>query len=221
MKKGNTETPSDELLTIISWKEEMLEDAKNAFEQFCYRFDDDLLRKCEVICAKWKYSKTVALEIRDCTFSRVWKYASSFDIEKINTKSIDVGIKFWLYKIANSQLANYHKKNTCHEPEKENLEIIFTINDMVEYTLGDADIESKRELKKELEVLSKILDGLNEKKRAIYLTYKTYEHLGIYNFKSAKKKLQEKFNLSQASVRKYNNEARAYVNQYLNNINGY
>lgn len=214
------ETSSEDLLSIISWKDEMLEDAKKAFEEFCFRFDEDLLKKCEIICKNWNYSKTVALEIRDCTFSRVWKYASSFKPEKVKAKTIDQGIKLWIYKISSSQLANYHDRNTCHEPEKEDLEIISTIDEMLEYTIGE-DIETKRQLKKELEILDKILNGLNKKKKIIYLTYKTYEHLGIYNFKSAKKKLRDELNLSQASVRKYNNESRAYVEQYLRNINGY
>lgn len=214
------ESNLEELLTIVSWKDEMPDDAKKAFREFCQHFDDDLLRKCEIICDKWNYSPTVALEIRDCTFSRVWKYANSFDLKKIRAATVEEGIKFWLYRIASSQLANYHQKSTCHEPEKQELDVITSIPEMVDFAAGE-NMETRRSLRKRLEVLEPVLNGLNEKKRIIYLTYKTYEHLGgKYPPRSATKKLREHLNLAQASIRKYYGEACEYVEQYLNNIHG-
>ncbi len=216
--KTSLENSSLDLLSIIGWKDEMPDDAKTAFQEFCNRFDDDLLKKCEIICNRWKYTTTVALEIRDCTFSRVWKYASSFNPEKVKSKNLENGIKCWLFKIANTQLANYHELARCHELEKEDLEIITSIEEMAEYT-SKGDKQIKLKLRRQLVQLDQIISGLPEKKRIIYLTYKTYEYLGIYNFKSAKEKLRKKLTLSQASVRKYNNDAKEYVKTYLENIN--
>lgn len=214
------ESNLEELLTIISWKNEMLDDAKNAFREFCQYFDEDLLKKCEIICSNWNYSPTVALEIRDCTFSRVWKYANSFDLKKVRATTVEEGIKLWLYRIAASQLANYHQKNTCHEPEKEELDVITSIPEMVDFVARE-NTETRGSLRKRLEVLEPVLNGLNEKKRIIYLTYKTYEHFGgKYPPRSATKKLRERLNLAQASIRKYYGEACEYVEQYLNNIHG-
>lgn len=218
-KTSHSETSSEDLLSIISWKDEMIDDAKEALQEFSYRFDGDLLRKCEIICDNWNYSKTTALEIRDCTFSRVWKYAGSFDPKKVRASSMEEGIKLWLFSIASSQLANYHASGTCFEPNKQDLDIISSIDEMADF-ISEGDIEKKRTLKNQLEVLTPVLAGLNEKKRIIYLTYKTYDHLGIYPPRSALKNLRNKLNLAQASLRKYYGEACEYVEQYLNNLNG-
>ena len=210
-------TDNSELLEYISMRDDIdfKEYAKDSFKQFCDNFYADLCKQTEIICKKWNYDIIVATEIVECTFARVWKYPSGFKKEKSKTKDIYKAILFWLNGIARTQLVNYHHTHSCYKPtEEEDLSIIYNIEEMIEYKAGE-NIESKRELRIALSRLEEILDTLNEKKKIIYLTYKTYETKGKYLPRTVLEQLQTKLGLTQPSIRKYKNDTYIYIKERL------
>ncbi|WP_245800130.1 RNA polymerase subunit sigma [Zobellia uliginosa] len=207
-----------DLLEYIGWKDEYPEEAKAAFSVFCLRYDQAILKNAEINCRKWNLSSTVALDIVNCTFARVWKYPS-YNHEKSKTKNIDNGIKRWLNRISFTQLANYTDKGTCHEPDKEtDLSLIYTLDDFVENSTVDS--LKRKELKEQLSVLEEVLNGLGEKHKIIYLTYKLYTHEGNNIPRPVSKKLQDELGLVPGSIRKYKEQANKQVDNFLNQYNG-
>ncbi len=207
-----------DLLEYIGWRDEYLEEAKAAFSVFCLRYDEAVLKTAEINCRNWNLSSTVALDIVNCTFARVWKYPK-YDHDKSKSKNIDNGIIRWLNRIAFTQLVNYTNKGTCHEPDKEtDLSLIYTLDDFVENSTVDSF--KRKELKEQLSVLEEVLNGLGEKHRIIYLTYKLYTHEGNNIPRPVSKKLQDELGLVPGSIRKYKEQANKQVDNFLNQYNG-
>lgn len=211
-------SPSDELIEYISFKDEFPEEAELAFNEFCYRFQTDVLQKAEIYSNKYGYSEVVALDIANCTFAKVWKY-HSFDKKRAKVKNIDTAIKLWLYAIIFNELMKYGIKDTCAEPDKEDLDIIENIDDLASITVGE-DVEKKRDLKVRLEILEKAMLGLSDKHKIIFLTYKAYENNYKNLPRSVSKKLKERLNLTASSIRVYKKDANLHVKNYLNSLNG-
>lgn len=208
-----------DLFVFISWKDEYQIEAENAFKEFTIRFDQDVVRMSEVACSKWGYDETVASDISNCVFQRVWKYPR-YNQEKSKSKDINKGIKLWLHRIVYTQLANYNNKGYCYEPDKEtDLSVIYTIEDLVEeYSVPD---EKKRIILKRMNVVDEALSQLTQKHKIIYLTYKLYcPENKNYIPRPVSKKLQEELELAQGSIRKYKEEANKIVETYLTRING-
>jgi DNA-directed RNA polymerase specialized sigma24 family protein len=207
-----------DLLEYIGWKEESSEEAKAAFEEFCIRYDQAVVKAAEIFCNRWKLTETVALDIVNCTFARVWKYPT-YNHEKSKSKDVDTGIKRWLNRIAYTQLANYTNKGTCHEPDKEtDLSLIYSLDELVDKTTDDE--MTRKELRKQLKILDDVIAQLGEKHRIIYLTYKLYAPVGKNIPRSVSKKLQEELGLAQGSIRKYKEQAIKQVENFLNRNNG-
>lgn len=208
-----------ELIEYISWKEEYPSESKAAFNEFFFRFEGDLKKMAEIACLKWKYSETVALDIVKCTLNRVWKYPT-FDPYKSKAKTPEKGVKLWLHKIVYTQLANYHNKGFCHEPDKEtDLSLIYTIDDLAENIATSK--ESKDKLVLSLQIVEKALSKLSDKHKTIYLTYKLYStNESSYIPRIVSKKLQDQLGLVPASIRKYKQEANQIVELFLTNFNG-
>ncbi len=211
-------TCSLDLLEYIRWKDEYPKEAQAAFSEFCLRYDQAILKIAEINCKKWNLSATVALDIVNCAFARVWKY-SSYDHEKSKTDNIDIGIKRWLSKIVFTQLTNYTDNGTCYEPDKEtDLSLIYTLDDFVEKSTVDS--LKKKELREQLGVLEEVINSLGEKHRIIYLTYKLYTHEGNNIPRDVSKKLQNELGLVPGSIRKYKEQANKQVDNFLNQYNG-
>lgn len=220
-KKANIDfetMPSDELIEYISFKDEFPIEAELAFTVFCNRFLKDVLQKAEIYSSRYGHSEVTALDIANCTFAKVWKY-HSFDKKKAKAKNIDTAIKLWLYPIIFNELMKYGIKDTCSEPDGDDLDIAESIDDLISITTVE-DIEKKRDLKIRLEIIEKAMLGLSEKHKIIYLTYKAYEN----NYKNiprlVSKKLQERLNLVASSIRVYKKEANLHVKNYLDSLNG-
>ena len=208
-----------DLLEYISWKEEDLEVAKTAFDEFCIRYDQAVLKKAEIYCMKWNLSSTVALDITKCTLSRVWKH-TTYDHNKSKTTNIDNGIKRWLSTIIFTQLANYTNKGTCFEPDKEtDLSLIYNLDDYVENST--LDTLSKKALRQQLGGIEDVLNNLSKKQRVIYLTYMLYAPDENKNIpRGVSKKLQDELDLRPGSIRKYKFDAIKIVQNFLNPSNG-
>ncbi len=211
--------PSDELLEYISFNKEFPVEAQLAFAQFCYRFEKDLKRKSEIYCNKYGYSEVIALEIANCTFSRVWKYPT-FKKEKAKSKDIDKAILLWMYPILYTQIIKYGEQNTCAEPtEEEDLSLVNNAERLVE-RLNIENLESKRDILAKLKTIESALTQLTEKHRIIYFTYRAYQKEGKKVPRTITRLLREKLSLTQKSVNTYYGDANRHVTNYLNIING-
>lgn len=212
----NSET-TENLLEYIQWKNEpdYVEDAKEAFRVFTFRYQLDLQKKLIPICTNWGYDKQVATEIAYETFNRIWKYPN-FDFSKAKQKDYHKAMTFYLYGIAKRLLADYKKsQNEEPNPFTGDEEIIRDFPDVEQ--LGGSS-ERKAILKERFEHIKKILDRLSPKHRIIYLTYKQYEEQikEGYNLpRRLTKDLQNELDLTQSSIRVYKKEANNEVENYL------
>lgn len=211
--------PSVELLEYISFKEEFPAEAQLAFAQFCYRFEKDVKRKSEIYCNKYGYNEVVALEIANCTFSRVWKYPT-FKKEKAKAKDFDKAILLWMYPILYTQIIKYGEQNTCAEPtEEEDLSLVNDAEELVE-RLNIDGVEAKREIVAKMKTIESALTQLTEKHRIIFFTYRAYQKEGKKVPRTITRLLREKLSLTQKSVNTYYGDANRHVTNYLNIING-
>jgi DNA-directed RNA polymerase specialized sigma24 family protein len=211
--------PSVELLDYISFKDEFPTEAQSAFVQFCYRFEKDLKRKSEIYCNKYGYNEVVALEIANCTFSRVWKYPT-FKKEKSKATDLNKGILLWMYRILYTQIIKYGEKNTCAEPtEEEDLSLVINSDELLE-RFDTPDAEAKRIVGAKLKTIESALTQLSEKHRVIYFTYRAYQKEGRKVPRPITKLLREKLSLTQKSVNTYYGDAHRHVTNYLNIMNG-
>jgi len=210
---------SVELLEYISFKDEFPEEAQGAFVQFCYRFERDLKRKSEIYCNKYGYNEVVALEIANCTFSRVWKYPT-FKKEKSKATNLNKGILLWMYRILYTQIIKYGEKNTCAEPtDEEDLSLVTNSDELLE-KFDIQDVETKRMVSAKLKTIERALTQLSEKHRVIYFTYRAYQKEGKKVPRPTTKLLREKLSLTQKSVNTYYGDADRHVTNYLNIMNG-
>lgn len=210
---------SIELLEYISFKEEFPSEAQLAFAHFCYRFEKDLKHKSEIYCNKFGYSEVIALEITNCTFSRVWKYPT-FKKEKAKSKDLNKAILLWMYPILYTQIIKYGKQNSCAEPtEEEDLSLIYDLEELVQ-RMNIENVESKRILLAKLKTIERALEQLSEKHRIIYFTYRAYQREGKKVPRTITRQLRERLSLTQKSVNTYYTNANNHVTNYLNIING-
>lgn len=214
--------PSDELIEYISFKTEYPEEAEKAFVEFCSRFERKIFEKAEIYCSKFDYNEAVAEYIAHCAFARVWKY-HSFDKGKAKKQNIEDSIHIWLCAILYNEMVKYHKSHSCAEKNDEDLPIIESFDQLINYYLDNDDedlIEKKKDLKNRLEEIERSLQGLSIKHRTIYLTYKAYKEEGKYLPRKVSKNLCERLNLTQASIRVYRMEAENHIKNYLSYLNG-
>jgi len=217
LTKEIKDTACTDLLEFIGWKDEYPDEAKQAFHEFCYRYEEIIKKKAEIYCAKWNYNEVTALDITKCTLAKVWKYPT-YNHEISKAKSIQKGITLWLSRIIFTQLASFHNAGTCFQPEVESdLSLVYTFDELAERT-ADSE-ESKRYLKKRLEIVSNALSKLSYKHKIIYLTYGLYEQDGRYIPRQISKKLREELGLTQPSIRKYKEEAKKQIKAYLSMLN--
>ncbi len=209
---------SDELIEYVSFKEEFPIEAEKAFTIFCDRFQQDVIKTAEIYSNKYGHNEVVALDIANCVFAKVWKY-HSFDKSKSKIKDVDKAIKIWLYAIVFNELMKYGVKDTCSEPEEEDLSLVENMDNLISLTVGE-DSEKRNDLKIRLEIIERAMLGLSEKHKIIYLTYKAYENNGKNIPRTVGKKLREKLNLVQSSIQVYKKEATDHINNYFKSLNG-
>lgn len=206
---------TSDLIDYIRWKEEVeyREIAKAAFTSFCFRFREELIKKCEIVCNNWGYDSDVAILITSNVFKRFLKYPK-FTYDKSKATSFDKGVLIYLFGIAKRELINYYNK------EKGIYASPYTGDEVIirEYPKIDYDnFKPKRraELKKRFGIIKKALDRLSEKHRIIYLTYLTYEREG-YNLPThLRKALRNELKIGQTTIRYYKFEATKKIEEYL------
>lgn len=207
--------PTESLIEFIQWKDDpaYVTAAQEAFHAFCFRFSKDVIKKCRIICGRWGYDFQISDIIAERTFDRFWKYPKTFNPTKCK-KDIDNCAKFYLYRIAQHQLADYKKEESdvnlaTHSGDEQ---IITEFPDIDSLNIpGDA----KRELKRKQDIVDKAMARLTPKHKIIYLTYKTHEIEGRKMPRQLLKNLRTELDLAQASLQVYKKEANDKINEYL------
>ncbi|TXJ24957.1 MAG: hypothetical protein E6Q24_15530 [Chitinophagaceae bacterium] len=206
-----------DLIEYMKWgnQPEYKDTADDAFIVFCFRYRDDVQKKCRIIARNWGYDTTVGDEIAEKTFARFRKYIT-FNPGECGKKDIDTCVKFYLYAIAGRILADHKKIDTeGPSPFTGQEQIIREFPDMEALKI---QAERKAILKQQYDIIKNALDRLSPKHRIIYLTYKQYEaYLDEgYNLpRELLKALREELELSQASIRVYKKAAFDKVDEYL------
>ena len=193
-----TEIESLELLDYMAMKEEFPAEATQAFAEFCSRFERDILEKAEIYSLKYGYNEVTALRVAHCTFRRVWKYPT-FSKEKAKSVNTDKAILLWMYPIIFRQIIKFGSENKCEEDDEEDLEPIESMDGLIA-SYGVSDVENKKELRAKLSTIERALEGLGNKHRIIYLTYRAYTRENRKLPRSLLSKLRERLDLTQKSI---------------------
>lgn len=212
-KQFENETTAD-LIQFIKWKDQRgyTEDAKAAFIAFCFRFRADIIKKCEVICNRWKYDIDTARELSQRVFEKFWRYPNYDDTKRKEAKDYDTGVKLYLYKIAQNELINIYKESTDHDAYTGDEKIIY---DLPEINLENMQPERRKELEEKFDIIKLALDRLSEKHRIIYLTYEAHKKQGKNLPKHLRESLRRELNLAQGTIRYYKFEAEKTITDYL------
>lgn len=208
---------TEDLIEYIKWRNqpEYKETAEYAFIAFCFRFRDDVQVKCRIIARNRGYDNTVGDEIAEKTFARFLKYPK-YDGAKCKSGNTDTCVRLYLYKFAGRILSDYIKaEKEGPNPFTGEEELV---TDLPDVDAMDVPVERKAILKQKFEIVKNALDRLSDKHKTIYFTYKQYESIlndGYYLPRSLSKRLQDELDLTQATIRKYKNEAFEKVDEYL------
>jgi DNA-directed RNA polymerase specialized sigma24 family protein len=213
-KDLDSETTQD-LVAYVGWinDPDFNQQAKDAFQAFCFRFQADVVKKCRVICRNRGYDKQIGDDITQRTFERFLKYPN-FDFKKSKAKDYDSGIKLYLYKFAENLFNDFY--NDQHNPNPnpyigdEDLVYDFPNIDSIQ---GKA--EQLKEIRAKFELIKKALDRLGPKHKIIYLTYQQYAQKGFKLPRGLTEKLRTELQLTQATIQFYKKEAFDKINEYL------
>jgi len=198
--------------------------ADDAFRAFIVRFRVYVQKLCRTVAASYGYDSTVGDEIATETF-RKFREAKSFHKDKCNSPDLDVCIKYYLAVTASRTMVDYDRKETSDNPFDGTEELAFDLPDIDDLAL---DPERLAILRKQYDVVEKMLQRLSPKHRVIYLTYKQYE-LQLYRREPGaegqkrqfylprhlSEKLRRETGLSQSTIRKYKEEANNLIEPYL------
>lgn len=170
----------------------------DAFHALCFRFREELLKTCEIICRKKGHNEDVAAEIANNTLKKYYK-TRCFKVEKANQDTIDDSFIVYLNKIANRELINWWKKE-----QKRKAGLLYDGTEEIVTELPKIDIEK---LDVESKIIHETLTSFPHSHQVIFLTYKTHERDGV----NLPKKLQAKIRdylggISQSTVRAYKKE---------------
>jgi RNA polymerase sigma factor (sigma-70 family) len=204
---------TETLIEYIRWRgdPELAATAEDAFRAFCFRFQQDVVKKCHIICRNHNYDLDVADDLAQRTFERFLKYPK-FDIKKSPSKDFDTGVKLYLYGIAQKQLYNLHDENQRASPYIGDEE---TTDQLVPIENLQVKAEQRNELRAKYELIKKALDRLSPKHRIIYCTYQRYQKDGIKMPRHLTEKLRTELQLTQATIQFYKKEAYDKVKEYL------
>ena len=207
--------PTQDLIQYINWKNDpdYKEAAQQAFIVICNRFQEVLVKKCEIIAKKKGLSSTDAILIAENTFKRLYKYSNSFDGEK--HKDCDTSLKYYLFGIAQRECTKlYCKKNGIGvSPYTGEEQIITEFPEIPENYIKDSI--TRKQLENEREIIMMALERHSWKHQVIYLTYKFHQ---IDDHKLPRKLLEDLRNmlgLGQNTINAYKKEITDTINDYL------
>lgn len=210
LENESTET----LIQYIQWRNEpeWESTAQDAFQAFCFRFQNDIIVKCRVICRNQKLGQEFADNLVQRTFERFWKYPK-FDFSKRKTaKDVDTAVKFYLYGFAQRLKYNLLEEVENPNPYSGDEE---TTDQLSEIDVNSLPVEQRKVLAERFELINKALDRLGEKHRVIYCTYMLYQKLGVKMPRHLTKKLQDELKLTQSTIQFYKKQAYDKISEYL------
>lgn len=187
------------LMTVAMNKAKNSEEARNAFIKFCSCYEERATQMALVYCSKWKKPESVAYQIVQCAFQKIWQYPT-FDKSKSKCKNTDRAILNWIFWIMVHEQTLLSQSGDCSHPDAEDLPLITNPSEFIgEYFKDEylSDEDFKR-MKAELE---KRLTQLKEKEITIYLTYKIYERPGRKVPRNVLNKLRTRYNITQDGIR--------------------
>ena len=207
-------TPTEELLTYISWKDqaEYRNDAKLPTLRYFLDLKKTLGKNHRIVAMNWGYDKDVGDVIAEQAFERFWSRPYSFEAEKCKTSNLDKCVQLYIYRIAQRLLADY--KKTADHPSpytgEEEVQVDYPDLENLNYP-----IERLKDIRKAYDTLAKALARLSEKHKVVYLTYHAYEKKGLKLPRPLLKALREELELTQNSIRVYKKEAKEEIKTYL------
>lgn len=189
------------------------EAARQAFIILCDRFQQPLLKKCEIIAVQKGLTEVDAIEIVENTFKRIYKYGHNFDRSRYS--DFDKGFRFYLYGIANRECTKlYCKKHGLGiSPYAGSEEVVTTYPEVTEELVPDPVRRSQLLLEKRL--LEIALKRHSWKHRVIYLTYKFHQVEGHKMPRRLLADLRAMLGLAQGTINAYKKEIVDTMNDYL------
>lgn len=210
-----TDETTEDLISYIQWGDQSDYEAlaKDAFIAFCYRFRDKVQSTCRILAENRGFDHVVADKIAETVFERFYKYPN-YSQAKCKSGDPDRCVELYLYKFAARALSDHIKSLDSPFTGEE-----LVVTDYPDIEKMDIPSERKVELQKKYEIIKMALDRLSPKHKIIYLTYMQYEFElkdGKHYFKQKfLEKLRDNLGLSQASIRKYKQEAKEKIDEYL------
>lgn len=195
-----------ELINLFQDDEQPEQVRDSTFFAIFHKFQEDLLKKCEIICKNFGHNITVAEQITESTFKNYAK-KGCFKLEEANYENIDKSFKLYLYAIAKRELINYYRIE-----EKKRLGLYYNGTETIVIDLPDYP---KANLSIEIKVKLKAIKSLSSSHRTVYLTYIKYEKLGCNLPRKLQKELREHLGVKQNTVRTYKKEAIDKIEDYL------
>jgi len=167
---------SEDLLVIISMKEDAPQDSASAFEEFFQRFKDFTWKMAYTI------SKGVPCPIEDLagvifsnTFLIINKKAGTYNPAKGSSECLNSRIELWLSSIMRNEfrkLLNGH--NEKEKNQEQYLEVVSRKKEVVNFPEMEPDDSTIKEDSIEKGCLEYGLKNLSERERDILLTYTRY-----------------------------------------------
>lgn len=173
--------------------------ARDAFEQFCGYYEHKVMQMAIIMCNKWGKPEGYAINIVQCAFQKVWLYPT-FDISKSKIKDTDRAILNWISRILAHELSLFSDKGNCSHPEPEDLPLITSTAVFLQESSKYLNL-SEEMFEAAKRKLDDAINGLNEKDRIIYLTYKLYLCFGKTVPRNVLKKLRTQLNMGQEAIR--------------------
>lgn len=210
----SSETTED-LVAYLGWiaDPELAQQAKDAFQAFCFRFQADIVKKCRVVSRSRGYDNHIADDIAQRTFERFLKYPN-FDLSKSKASDYDNGIKLYLYRFAENLFNDFYndQHNENPNPYIGDEDLVY---DMPSIENISGKTEQLRVIREKYELIQKALDRLSPKHKIIYLTYQQHAQLGFKLPRMLTEKLRTELQLTQATIQFYKKEAFDKINEYL------
>jgi hypothetical protein len=201
-------SPTKTLIDLLQSQDAIpKEDRDRAFIILTYRFNEAVLRKCEIICHKRGYNASTAEVIAFRTFD-AFARKSAFDESKGKGKNYDESVLLYLLKIAERELINYYREI---ERKKKNP---YCGTEQIYITLPVRDLN---DISPELQIELNVINLLSVAHRTIYLTYKVHQRPGFKMPRALLAALRDQLGgISQNTVNAYLKDARDNVNNAIN-----
>jgi RNA polymerase sigma factor (sigma-70 family) len=179
----------------LSWSEA-------AFINIGFRFREDLLKKCTILCSKVGLTETDAEELANRVFERFYKYPGGFSMQGSRSKDPTIAFRLYLYGIVRNELFDMISPDESLYDGSEQV-VTSVIDHAKTYEPEDLD-----DLRKAEQRLDAAFAHLTPKHKIIYLTYLYHEKEGRYLPARLRKKLAELLGgIGKSTIRVYKKQA--------------